>query len=90
MRALVWIPARVSPEKRAAILSPDEAGAFWHYSSAAAKLGGPAFRKALEMARQFGLEMALTELEINATRPRTASSGPSLGAIKKQIEALLS
>lgn len=90
VRALVWIPARVSPEKRAAILSPDEAGAFWHYSSAAAKLGGPAFRKALEMARQFGLEMALTELEINATRPRTASSGPSLGAIKKQIEALLS
>ncbi len=89
VRSLVWIPARVSPEKRAAILSPDAAGAFWHYSGAAAKTAGPAFRRALEMARQFGLEMALTELEINATRPRTASAGPSLGAIKKQIEALL-
>ena len=41
------------------------------------------------MARQFGLEMAVTELEINATRPRSASSGPSLGAVKKQLEALL-
>ena len=89
VRSLVWIPARVSPEKRAAILSPDAAGPFWHYSVAAAKTAGPAFRKALEMARQFGLEMAVTELEINATRPRSASSGPSLGAVKKQLEALL-
>lgn len=86
VRALVWLPAKVSPEKRAAILRPDEAGSFWHYKGAAAKTLGLAFRKALELVRQFGPDDAMSQVGDGNVTPASAGLDPS--EIRQQLEAL--
>ncbi|MCI4645204.1 MAG: alpha/beta hydrolase [Hyphomonadaceae bacterium] len=88
VRALIWLPTRVSPAKRAAILRPDEGGSFWHYKGAAAQTLGLAFRSALRLARQFGVDEAFTKLEGGAGTVTPAGAGADSSEIRQQLEAL--
>lgn len=77
VRALVWLPATVTPERRDAILAPDEQHPFWHFKAAAAGPSAAVFREAISLARSVSpdrLESALAS---------------AADAVRSQIRALL-
>lgn len=59
VRTLIWSEIDLPPERRAAILEPDESGLFWRFFKSGSELATEVFREALRLIRRDGFDGAL-------------------------------
>ncbi|MEO0816401.1 MAG: alpha/beta hydrolase [Pseudomonadota bacterium] len=74
VRAVVWLPEDVPPQKRDAILKPDEGGAHWIYRGAETVTTGLPFRQALVYLREHGAEAARSLMDLVSPASGAAAS----------------